>query len=60
MENQNPSTQKSQRDLKNELTELEYQVTQEKKTEPPFEGKYYTHFEPGVYQCLVCDEKLFS
>jgi len=59
MENQNQSNENPTRDLKKELTELEYQVTQEKKTEPPFEGEYYTHFEPGIYSCLVCNEKLF-
>lgn len=56
MENQEKSIE---RDLKNELTELEYQVTQIKKTEPAFEGKYYHHFEPGIYSCLVCSEPLF-
>ena len=42
------------------LTELEYEVTQNAKTEAPFTGIYNDFFENGVYVCKVCGSKLFS
>lgn len=35
------------------LTPQEEQVIVRKGTEPPFSGKYYQHFEKGVYTCAV-------
>ena len=34
---------------KNELTDMEYLVTQENGTEPPFQNEYWNHFEKGIY-----------
>ena len=34
---------------KSDLTEMEYLVTQEAGTEPPFQNEYWNHFEKGVY-----------
>lgn len=45
---------------KNKLTEEEYRVLREKGTEPPFSGKYNTHFEDGKYHCKACDALLFD
>ena len=45
---------------KNELSDLEYQVTQQKGTEKPFTGQYYNHKEKGIYNCLVCGFDLFN
>ncbi len=42
------------------LSELQYKVTQEAATEPPFSGVYDDFFEDGVYKCVVCREKLFE
>lgn len=42
------------------LTELEYEVTQNAKTEAPFTGIYNDFFDDGVYVCKVCGLKLFS
>lgn len=42
------------------LTELEYEVTQNAKTEAPFTGIYNDCFENGVYVCKVCGSNLFS
>jgi len=41
------------------LTKLQYQVTQEAGTERAFTGKWYHHFEDGVYTCAVCAQNLF-
>ena len=51
---------KSEKEYKNELTELEFQVTRKKGTEPAFSGCYWRHFEIGVYVCKCCKTNLFS
>jgi peptide-methionine (R)-S-oxide reductase len=47
-------------ELRNQLTPIQYRVTQEKATERPFTGEYYTHKEEGVYTCIVCGAELFK
>lgn len=47
-------------ELKNRLTDEEYNITQEKGTEMPFQNKYFNHHENGVYECKVCGAQLFS
>ncbi len=42
------------------LTPQEEQVIVHKGTEPPFTGKYYKHFEKGVYTCARCGAELFE
>lgn len=42
------------------LSQQEYQVTRKKGTETPFTGKYYNHYEPGIYKCTCCGQELFS
>lgn len=42
------------------LTPLQYHVTQEGGTEPPFTGIYNDAKEPGLYRCVVCGNALFS
>lgn len=46
--------------LRNRLTPIQFQVTQEAGTERPFTGKYNKFYEKGVYQCIVCHEDLFT
>lgn len=41
------------------LTPEEERVIIYKGTEPPFSGKYYNHFEKGIYKCKRCGAKLF-
>ncbi|MDN6280145.1 MAG: peptide-methionine (R)-S-oxide reductase MsrB [Psychroflexus sp.] len=45
---------------KEKLTEEEYHVLREQGTEPPFSGKYNTHFDDGKYHCKACDALLFD
>ena len=46
-------------ELKNTLTEEQYNVTQNSATEKPFTGKYYDNHEPGLYVDIVTGEPLF-
>lgn len=42
------------------LTPSEYSVLRQKGTEPPFTGKHWKRFEPGVYECAACGSELFA
>lgn len=48
------------KDLRDKLSEEQYQVTQCSATERPFAGKYVNHKADGTYHCVVCDAPLFS
>ena len=52
--------QKSKDELKKQLTEEQYRITQEKGTERPGTGQYYHNKETGVYDCVVCNNPLFT
>jgi peptide-methionine (R)-S-oxide reductase len=39
---------------------LAFEVTRRAATERPYTGKYETHWEPGQYNCMCCDAKLFD
>ena len=45
---------------KESLTDQQYQVTQNKGTEPPFSGKYLDNHKNGTYLCICCGSRLFS
>ena len=42
------------------LSDLQYKVTQEAATEPPFSGEFDDFFEKGNYECVVCGFSLFD
>ena len=46
--------------LKEKLTPLQYNVTQEKGTEPPFRNEYWDNKKDGIYVDVVTGEPLFS
>jgi len=46
--------------LRRTLTPLQYEVTQEEGTEPPFRNEYWDKKEPGIYVDVVSGEPLFS
>jgi len=46
--------------LKAQLTTMQYQVTQEAGTEPPFDNAYWKNERPGIYVDVVSGEPLFS
>ena len=45
---------------KDKLDELQYEVTQNKGTEPPFKNEYWDNERPGIYVDIVSGEPLFS
>lgn len=45
--------------LKN-LTEMQYYVTQQNGTEPPYRNEFDQHFEEGIYVDIVSGKALFS
>ena len=45
--------------LKKRLTPLQYKVTQENGTEPPFQNEYYNEFREGIYVDIVSGKPLF-
>lgn len=45
---------------KNELNEMEYLVTQENGTEPPFQNEYWNHFDKGIYVDKISGKPLFT
>ncbi|MBI5209618.1 MAG: bifunctional methionine sulfoxide reductase B/A protein [Elusimicrobia bacterium] len=49
-----------QASLRRQLTPLQYQVTQEAATEPPFRNEFHDEKRPGVYVDVVSGEPLFS
>ncbi len=46
--------------LKKTLTSMQYKVTQENGTEPPFRNEYYDNHKAGIYVSVVSGEPLFS
>ena len=46
--------------IKRKLSPLQYKVTQQEGTEPPFKNKYWNHKEEGIYVDIVSGEPLFS
>ena len=46
--------------LRKKLTALQYHVTQESGTEPPFHNEYFDNHAPGIYVSVVSGEPLFS
>ncbi len=47
-------------ELRKRLTDLQYRVTQEAGTEPPFKNRYWNNKRKGIYVDIVSGEPLFS
>lgn len=46
--------------LRQTLTDIQWKVTQENGTEPPFRNEYWDNKEEGIYVSIVSGEPLFS
>mgnify|MGYP000853974013 FL=1 len=51
---------KPKKELESTLTEMQYNVTQNNATEPPFDNEYYDNFEDGIYVDITSGEPLFT
>jgi len=51
---------KSDKEWRNELSEMAFQVTRQAHTERAFTGQFWDHHEPGIYTCVCCNTPLFS
>jgi methionine-R-sulfoxide reductase len=52
-------TKPSDTELRQRLSPLQYQVTQQEGTEPPYHNEYWDNHEPGLYVDIVTGEPLF-
>ncbi len=59
-QDQTNAKEKSEKLLRQRLTEMQYRVTQEDGTEPPFDNAYWNKKEEGIYVEIVSGEPLFS
>jgi peptide-methionine (R)-S-oxide reductase len=50
----------SNAEIKQKLTAIQYQVTQEKGTEQPFNNAYWNNEQEGIYVDIVTGEPLYS
>lgn len=46
--------------LKQQLSEMQFYVTQKDGTEPPFKNEFWNNKQPGIYVDIVSGEPLFS
>jgi methionine-R-sulfoxide reductase len=46
--------------LKKELTPIQFEVTQNSATEPPFRNEYWNETRPGIYVDVVSGKPLFT
>jgi methionine-R-sulfoxide reductase len=53
-------TRPSDEELKSRLTPLQYRVTREEGTEPPFQNAYWDEHREGIYVDIASGEPLFS
>jgi len=51
---------KSDEELRKELTPIQYEVTRNNATEPPFRNEFWNHTEEGIYVDIISGEPLFS
>lgn len=53
-------TKPTEEELREKLTPMQYEVTQNEATEPPFQNEYWNHKGEGIYVDIVSGEPLFS
>ncbi|NBT34688.1 MAG: peptide-methionine (R)-S-oxide reductase [Betaproteobacteria bacterium] len=51
---------KTDDEYKKTLSPMQFAVTRQKHTEPPFSGAYWDHWDKGKYTCICCGAELFS
>ena len=56
----NPLSELKKAELRDRLTPLQYKVTIENGTEPPFRNAYWDNKKAGLYLCIISGKPLFS
>lgn len=51
---------RSEEEWRRRLTPLQFHVTREDGTEPPFSGEYVHTKDAGMYRCVCCGAELFA
>jgi peptide-methionine (R)-S-oxide reductase len=51
---------KTEAEWKTLLDETQYAVARKAATEHAFSGKYWDHFQDGIYRCVCCNAPLFD
>jgi peptide methionine sulfoxide reductase msrA/msrB len=59
-ENDGAYTKPKEEELRQQLTPIQFQVTQQDGTEPPFNNEFWNNKEAGIYVDVVSGEPLFS
>jgi peptide methionine sulfoxide reductase msrA/msrB len=57
---ENWKNSKNDEQLRKELTPIQYEVTRNNATEPPFKNEFWNHTEDGIYVDIISGEPLFS
>lgn len=52
--------EKSDREWREQLTQMQFKVARKGGTERPFTGEYWDNHEDGVYRCVCCGQALFD
>ena len=50
----------AKKEIKQKLSDLQFKVTQNCGTEPPFKNEFWNNHEPGLYVDIITGEPLFS
>ncbi len=51
---------KTEAEWRQQLSDIEFQVTRQAATERAFTGRYWDHDEHGIYTCVCCNTPLFE
>jgi peptide methionine sulfoxide reductase msrA/msrB len=60
MGNERTYTRPNDNELRQRLTPMQYKVTRQNGTEPPFKNEYWDNHKAGIYTDIVSGEPLFS
>lgn len=59
-EGESPLPDEKKAELRERLTDMQYRVTIQNGTEPPFRNEYWDNKEAGIYLCIITGKPLFS
>ncbi|CAG9171605.1 peptide-methionine (R)-S-oxide reductase MsrB [Cupriavidus respiraculi] len=54
------TVKKTEAEWREQLSDMEYRVAREAATERAFTGRYWDHWDAGIYRCVGCGTPLFE